>query len=107
PRCAGPALGLRPGGLRPGGSRSGAAGGLPRSRAGAPIEFHREALPPLAVLAAEWRRLEAEAAPSFFTSWHWIGTLLATLPEGKRPSLLRGLRGGETIALALLGAGSV
>ena len=43
---------------------------------------------------------------SFFISWHWIGTLLTLLPEASRPSLLRGsIRGGETIALALLGAG--
>jgi CelD/BcsL family acetyltransferase involved in cellulose biosynthesis len=80
----------------------GAAGGS--SGCGDPIEFRREALPPLAVLEAEWRGLEAVAALSFFVSWHWIGTLLTTLPEGRRPVLLRGLRCGETIALALLGA---
>lgn len=71
---------------------------------GLSIEFRREALPPLAVLETEWRSLEPEAAPSFFTSWYWIGTLLTALPEGKRPDLLRGLRCGKTIALALLGA---
>lgn len=72
-------------------------------RSGGSIAFRREALPPLAVLEAEWRGLELEATPSFFTSWHWIGTLLTALPDGKRPDLLRGLRCGETIALALLG----
>jgi CelD/BcsL family acetyltransferase involved in cellulose biosynthesis len=76
-------------------------------RSGEPIIFRREALPPLAVLETEWRGLEPEAAPSFFTSWHWIGTLLTTLPAGKRPDLLRGLRCGETVALALLGARAV
>jgi CelD/BcsL family acetyltransferase involved in cellulose biosynthesis len=69
-----------------------------------PVEFRREALPPLAVLEGQWRRLEATAPVSFFTSWHWIGTLLALLPEASQPSLLRGSIGGETIALALLGA---
>lgn len=71
---------------------------------GRPIEFRREALPPLAVLETEWRRLERVAAPSFFTSWHWIGTFLTALPAGKRPDLLRGSLRGETVALALLGA---
>jgi CelD/BcsL family acetyltransferase involved in cellulose biosynthesis len=71
---------------------------------GGSIEFRREALPPLAALETEWRNLEPAAMPSFFTSWHWIGTFLMALPEGKRPDLLRGSLGGETIALALLGA---
>ena len=70
----------------------------------AAIEFRREALPPLAALEAEWRSLEPAAAPSFFTSWHWIGTFLTTLPEAKRPDLLRGSFAGETVALALIGA---
>jgi CelD/BcsL family acetyltransferase involved in cellulose biosynthesis len=68
------------------------------------IQFRREKLPPLAVLETEWRRLERVAAPSFFISWHWIGTFLSALPEGKRPDLLRGSLRGETVALALLGA---
>ena len=68
------------------------------------IEFRREALPPLAALEVEWRGLEPAAAPSFFTSWYWIGTFLTALPEGKRPDLLRGSLRGETVALALIGA---
>ena len=50
---------------------------------------------------AAWSRA---AAPSFFTSWHWIGTLLAASARSKRPDLLRGSLRGETVALALLGA---
>ena len=69
-----------------------------------PIEFRQEPLPPLAVIEREWRELETVARPSFFTSWHWIGTLLAILPEKSRPNLLRGSARGETVALALLGA---
>jgi CelD/BcsL family acetyltransferase involved in cellulose biosynthesis len=71
------------------------------------IVFRREALPPLAVLEREWRTLEAAASPSFFTSWQWIGTLLAVVPPGYRPHLLRGIAHGETVALALLGAGDI
>ena len=71
---------------------------------GGSIEFRREALPPLAAVEAEWRNLEPAAAPSFFTSWHWIGTFLTALPESKRPDLLRGSLRGETVVLALIGA---
>jgi CelD/BcsL family acetyltransferase involved in cellulose biosynthesis len=69
------------------------------------VEFHRETLPPPEALEHEWRTLETFARPSFFTSWHWIGTLLAALPRTQLPSLLRGVAGGRTVALALLGAG--
>ncbi len=68
------------------------------------VEFRREALPPAAVLEPEWRALEAVARPSFFTSWAWIGTLLAAVPAASRPMLLRGRARGETVALALLGS---
>ena len=68
------------------------------------VEFRREALPPLTALEHEWRGLEAVGRTSFFTSWHWIGTLLATVPPAHRPELLRGTVRGETVALALLGA---
>ena len=68
------------------------------------VELRREALPPLPRLEGEWRRLEAAGRPSFFTSWHWIGALLAALPEARRPTLLRGVARGETVALALIGA---
>jgi CelD/BcsL family acetyltransferase involved in cellulose biosynthesis len=67
------------------------------------VEFHRETLPPPAALEHEWRTLETVARPSFFTSWHWIGTLLAALPRTQLPSLLRGVAGGRTVALTLLG----
>jgi CelD/BcsL family acetyltransferase involved in cellulose biosynthesis len=70
------------------------------------VEFSHEALPPLATLEREWRRLEAVARPSFFTSWQWIGTLLAAVPAAHRPNLLRGTARGETVALALLGFGA-
>jgi len=71
------------------------------------VEFSREALPPLGTLEREWRTLEAVARPSFFTSWQWIGTLLAAVPAASRPSLLRGAAQGQTVGLALLGAGTI
>src|ERR1700756_3017621 len=69
------------------------------------VECRRETLPPPEELEGEWRALESTAQRSFFTSWHWIGTLLAALPKTQLPSLLRGVAGGRTVALALLGAG--
>jgi CelD/BcsL family acetyltransferase involved in cellulose biosynthesis len=71
------------------------------------VEFSQEALPSLATLEREWRTLEARARPSFFTSWHWIGTLLAAVPPAHRPKLLRGAVRGKTVGLALLGAGVI
>ncbi len=68
------------------------------------IAFRREALPGLPGLEREWRALEAAGHPSFFTSWHWIGTFLAALPPASRPQLLRGTAHGRTVSLALLGA---
>jgi CelD/BcsL family acetyltransferase involved in cellulose biosynthesis len=71
------------------------------------LEFGREALPPLSTLEREWRALEATARPSFFTSWQWIGTLLAAVPAARRPHLLRAAARGQTIGLALLGVGVI
>ena len=76
-----------------------------RTRVTRDVEFSHEALPPLATLEREWRTLEAVALPSFFTSWQWIGALLAAVPAAHRPKLLRGTAQGETVGLALLGAG--
>lgn len=70
------------------------------------VQFRREALPPAADLEPEWRALEAVSRSSFFTSWAWIGTLLAAIPAARRPMLLRGRVQGETVALALLGSAS-
>lgn len=77
---------------------------LPLTSKSRRIEFHREALPALPTLERQWRRLESVENVSFFTSWHWIGTLLAALPPTSRPNLLRGCANGTTVALALLGA---
>jgi len=68
------------------------------------LVFRREPLPPVAKLECEWRSLQAAGHPSFFTSWHWIGTLLTAVPPANRLKLLRATVHGETVALALLGA---
>ena len=77
---------------------------LPLTSASRHVEFGLEPLPALAELEREWRRLEAAGTPSFFTSWHWIGTLLSAIPSANRPRLLRGRAHGKTVSLALLGA---
>ena len=77
---------------------------LPLTSASRHFEFGLEALPSLAELEREWRRLETAGNPSFFTSWHWIGTLLSASPPASWPKLLRGSANGETVSLALLGA---
>jgi CelD/BcsL family acetyltransferase involved in cellulose biosynthesis len=51
-------------------------------------------------LEAAWRDLEDRADGSFFTSWNWIGTWLATIEAA--PLLLTVHRQGTVIALALL-----
>jgi hypothetical protein len=71
------------------------------------LQLRLEALPALERLERDWRALEAMAEPSFFTSWHWIGTLLAAVPEPALPRSLRGESDGRTVALGLLGANLV
>jgi len=48
-----------------------------------------------------WRELEARAEPSFFLSWAWIGTVVAT--KAPPQSLLTVRRAGRVVGLALLG----
>lgn len=67
-----------------------------------PIQAEVLALPALALLETEWRALEARGAPSFFTSWSWIGTWLECLPPGLHLRLLRATRAGQTLGLAIL-----
>lgn len=67
-----------------------------------PIRVELLSLPPLAMLEAEWRALEARGAPSFFTSWAWIGTWLECLPQGQKARLLRASRAGLLVGLAIV-----
>jgi CelD/BcsL family acetyltransferase involved in cellulose biosynthesis len=74
------------------------------AKAARQLVFRREPLPPIPELEREWRSLEAVGHPSFFISWHWIGTLLTAVPPANQLKLLRATVHGETVALALLGA---
>ena len=67
------------------------------------IEIRREPIGSLRTLEVEWGSLERVASASFFTSWHWIGTLLEALPTANRPQLLRASTPSGTAALALCG----
>lgn len=54
-------------------------------------------------LQPEWRDLEERSDASFFTSWTWIGSWLASL-DGLPPlQLLRAREAGRTVALAVFG----
>lgn len=53
----------------------------------------------MAAVAAAWRTLEAEADPSFFQSWTWVGCLAEErFPD---PVLLQAERGDRIVGLAL------
>ncbi len=71
------------------------------------VDFRIEPMVALTELEREWRRLEADAAPSFFLSWNWIGTLLEMIPPEAAPRLLRGTAAARTVALGVLGDSSV
>lgn len=77
----------------------------PRPAPSSPVTVELEHGPDLAVLGPLWRRLETEAAPSFFTSWTWIGTWLDQLGPHHQPRLLRATQGGQVVGLALLTPG--
>lgn len=66
------------------------------------LRFSLTAVDDPAALAAEWRDLETRADASFFQSWSWIGTWLATLPAGFAPLLARCGSGGESVALGIV-----
>jgi hypothetical protein len=60
------------------------------------------ALPPRAELEVCWRELEIRAAPSFYTSWSWIGAWLDSLPADLDLQLLRARRDGQLAGLGVL-----
>lgn len=68
----------------------------------AALSVQFEPLPDLAVLEPRWRALEAQATPSFFTGWTWMGSWLRA--TGARPDLLT-VRddAGADVAFALVG----
>ncbi|MEY4750851.1 MAG: hypothetical protein RIQ60_3065 [Pseudomonadota bacterium] len=60
------------------------------------------ALPPRAELESSWLALQARAAPSFYTSWSWIGSWLDSLPAGLDLQLLRARCDGVLVGLGVL-----
>ena len=59
-------------------------------------------LPPLEILQREWQALEPRAQPSFFTSWMWIGTWLASLGSTGNARVIRAERGGVVVGMAVI-----
>ncbi|MGI9420817.1 MAG: GNAT family N-acetyltransferase [Geminicoccaceae bacterium] len=57
-------------------------------------------LPSLEELAPVWQDLETRADRSFFLSWSWIGTWLATIDC--RPDLITARHGGDVVGLGLV-----
>ena len=73
----------------------------------AAIEFSFAPVESEASVAASWQAMERAARPPFFLSWAWIGTWLATLPQGLRLELVTARRGGATAGLALIATNTV
>ena len=53
-------------------------------------------------LAPQWRELQAQAEPNFFTGWTWIGCWLDHLDPAHQPALVRVHLGQELVGLAVL-----
>lgn len=53
-------------------------------------------------LALEWRVLEAQAEPNFFTGWTWMACWLAHLRPAQRPCLVRVHDGPELVGLGVV-----
>jgi CelD/BcsL family acetyltransferase involved in cellulose biosynthesis len=64
------------------------------------LEIDLRPLPPRDRLASIWQDLETRADRSFFLSWSWIGSWLASIDS--RPELLIAKAGAEVVGLALL-----
>lgn len=69
---------------------------------GAALRVSLQPCPDPAALAPEWRALQAQAEPSFFTGWTWIGCWLAHLEASSRPVLARVHLGQELVGLGVL-----
>ena len=58
-------------------------------------------------LGQRWRDLEERSSCSFFQSWTWIGTWLASLPKSVELYQLEVVEGDRVIGLAVFGAGTL
>ena len=66
------------------------------------IRFTFQPIDSPAALESRWRELEARCGRSFFLSWAWIGTWLATLPPELLPLLVSAYDGNRVAGLAVL-----
>ena len=53
-------------------------------------------------LRPQWLALQAQAEPSFFTSWTWVSCWLQHLGAGKRPQLLQVHQGQDLVGLGVV-----
>jgi CelD/BcsL family acetyltransferase involved in cellulose biosynthesis len=58
--------------------------------------------PPIEMLEARWRDLEARADATFYTSWSWIGNWLRVLPADLAPSLLVARQDGHIVGMGIV-----
>lgn len=66
------------------------------------LQVDLTACPPSQDLASQWRALQAQAEPNFFTGWTWIGCWLEHLDPAHQPALVRVKLGAELVGLAVL-----
>jgi CelD/BcsL family acetyltransferase involved in cellulose biosynthesis len=64
-------------------------------------DFQIEASPSLVALEKLWRALDSEKSGSFFTSWAWVSSWLATLPADLHPQLITAKREAQTVGAAI------
>jgi len=74
----------------------------PVANAGSALRVSLHPCPAPAVLAPEWRALQAQAEPNFFTGWTWIACWLAHLEASSQPVLVRVQLGHEVVGLGVL-----
>lgn len=65
------------------------------------IEFRVEPLADMSELERLWRVFDQTGGHSFFVSWPWIGALVGF--GGTKLVIIKAMRGGEVVGLALLG----
>jgi CelD/BcsL family acetyltransferase involved in cellulose biosynthesis len=66
------------------------------------LQVSLTACPAFRELAPQWRALQAQAEPNFFTGWTWIGCWLDHLDPAHQPTLARMHLGEELVGLAVL-----
>lgn len=69
---------------------------------GIEIDVKLQPLPEFSVLESDWESVYGRSRASYFTSWGWIGTWIATLPATVSPQLLVARHAGATVGLAVV-----